>query len=80
MNLKTYTGEKMGVLGQVTGRVTYQEVEKKLVMVVVEGAGPNLLGRGWLKDLGQLVNKVTTTSAVKLSDVLDRHTEVFKKS
>lgn len=28
MNLKTYTGEKMGVLGQVTGRVTYQEVEK----------------------------------------------------
>lgn len=82
MNLKTYTGEKMGVLGQVTGRVTYQEVEKKLAMVVVEGAGPNLLGRGWLSDLGllpQLVNKVTMTPAVKLSDVLDRHTEVFKE-
>lgn len=54
--------------------------EKKLTMVMVEGEGPNMLGRSWLKDLGLLpdvVNQVTAVPALRFADVLDRHTDVF---
>lgn len=44
--------KKIRVLGQVTGKVQCQAVEKELAMLVVEAAGPKLLGRGWLGDLG----------------------------
>uniref|UniRef100_A0A8C5QT05 Gypsy retrotransposon integrase-like protein 1 n=2 Tax=Leptobrachium leishanense TaxID=445787 RepID=A0A8C5QT05_9ANUR len=81
LTLKTYTGEKMLVLGQVIGTVQSQMDNKKLTMVVVEGAGPNLLGRNWLKDLRvlpQLVNTVTASPTLHLADLLDRYAEVFK--
>lgn len=41
LKLKTYTGEKMGVLGQVIGTVQCQDGERKLAMVVVEGDHAN---------------------------------------
>ncbi|KAI2655349.1 Retrovirus-related Pol polyprotein from transposon 17.6 [Labeo rohita] len=48
VKLKTYTGEmeKMEVLGQATATVEIQNVRKEMTMVVVDGEGPNLLGRG----------------------------------
>ncbi len=82
MKLKTYTGEKMEVLGQATVTAEIQNVRKEMTMVVVDGEGPNLLGRGWLKDFGmlpQLVNQVKTVPTRKLADVLDRHADVFKE-
>lgn len=54
--------------------------KKKLTMVMVEGEGPNMLGRSWLKDLGllpEVVNQVTAVPALRFADVLDRHTDVF---
>ncbi len=82
LKLKTYTGEKMEMLGQATVTAEIQNVRKEMMMVVVDGEGPNLLGRGWLKDLGmlpQLVNQVKTVPTRKLADVLDRHADVFKE-
>ncbi|XP_056330368.1 uncharacterized protein K02A2.6-like [Danio aesculapii] len=82
MKLKTYTGERMEVLGQATVTVEIQNVKKEMTMVVVDGEGPNLLGRSWLKDFGllpQLVNQVTAVPTWKIADVLDRHAEVFKE-
>ncbi|RXN12978.1 putative protein K02A2.6-like protein [Labeo rohita] len=70
----------MDTLATVT--VDIQNVKKQMTMVVVDGGGPNLLGRGWLKDFGllpQLVNQVTAVPSWKLVDVLDRHAEVFKE-
>lgn len=52
------------------------------MMVLVDGEGPYLLGRGRLKDfrlLPQLMNQVTTVLTWSLAYVLDRHAEVFKE-
>nr|XP_054599801.1 uncharacterized protein LOC129164288 [Nothobranchius furzeri] len=59
--LKTYTGEKLGVLGMAQVEVEDRNARKTLPLVVVDGAGPNLLGRSWLQELSmaeQLVNNV----------------------
>ena len=47
--LKTYTDERMEVTGTLNVRVRYGEQKQKLVLVVVAGDGPSLLGRNWLK-------------------------------
>ena len=47
--LRTYTGEKIKVLGQMQVDVQYNGREGKTCQVVVGGAWPNLVGRNWLK-------------------------------
>ena len=49
--LSTYTGEKIPVLGAVMVPVKYGSQQKKLNALIVEGGGPNLLGRDWLEEL-----------------------------
>ena len=46
--LITYSGECMEVCGEVTVDVRYGEQLKSLVLVIVAGSGPPLLGRNWL--------------------------------
>ncbi|XP_062372040.1 uncharacterized protein K02A2.6-like [Sardina pilchardus] len=51
-------------------------------MVVVEGEGPNLLGRSWLQELAmaeQLINRVESAPPLQLEKMLERHSEVFKE-
>ena len=43
--LKTYTNERMEVIGTLNVRVVYRNQKRKLVLVVVAGDGPSLLGR-----------------------------------
>ncbi len=52
VNLKTYTGQALTVLGSAQVEVRYNGTVKQLPVVVVPGTGPNLLGRGWIKELG----------------------------
>ena len=47
--LKTYTTEKLEVLGEREVTVEYGKISKKLIATVVKGNGPNLLGRNWLQ-------------------------------
>ena len=47
--LRTYTDEPMQVVGTINVKVQYGEQNQKLVLVVVKGDGPSLLGRNWLK-------------------------------
>ena len=49
--LSTYTGEKIPVLGAVMVPVKYGSQQKKLNALIVEGGGPNLLGRDWLEEI-----------------------------
>ena len=89
--LRTYTGEKLKVLGEITVSVSYRQQLLQLSLLVVHGQGPTLLGRDWLKylklDWNQLffhrVHAVTMgsnpdTSNPKLQKVLERHAAVFK--
>ena len=47
--LSTYTGEKIPVLGKVTLNMGYGTQDYKLSALVLKGAGPNLMGRDWLR-------------------------------
>ena len=49
--LKTYTNERMQVLGTLNVRVQYKDQLKKLVLVVIAGQGPSLFGRNWLNHI-----------------------------
>ena len=51
IQLRTYTGEKLPVLGQINVRAQYEDQTKNLDLVVVAGNGPTLLGRNWLLQL-----------------------------
>ena len=75
VKLKTYTVE---ILGTANVEVTYGETKHNLVIHVVDGKGPNLMGRDWLSSLRLTINNInslSTTSAVQ--GVLDTHATVF---
>lgn len=77
--LKTYTGQPMEVVGEVTMKVTYQhQPVKSLDLVVVKGNGPTLLGRNWLKHLQldwKTIGRISRDTSVAAS--LDKYKEVF---
>ncbi|XP_060771407.1 uncharacterized protein K02A2.6-like [Neoarius graeffei] len=81
LTLKTYTGEKVSILGMGDVTVTYKDKVKQLPVVVVAGSGPNLLGQAWLRDLEMNcvhVNKIELPQ-LTLQNVLKRNEEVFKE-
>ena len=51
IKLRTYTGEPMPVLGEMTVDVTYRQNHYTLALFVVEGNGPSLFGRSWLQHI-----------------------------
>ena len=78
--LKTYTEESMEVVGQLNVRVKYGDQEAKLVLVVVRGNGPSLLGRNWLKYLRLDWPRIASVRAVHsqaLSTLMQQHQPLF---
>ena len=81
VKLKSYTGDTIPVLGCTTVQARYSNCKQVPVVVqVVSGDGPNLLGRDWLGqlevDLGAIqVNTLQETTA--LDEILDKHPKVF---
>ena len=47
--LKTYTDERISVLGELHVHVQYGSQKARLVLLVVDGNGPSLLGQNWLR-------------------------------
>ena len=76
--LKTYMGEYIPVLGTIDVIVKYREKEVELSVLVVDGTGPNLLGRDWLSklsiNLGEVFSLVTPSP---LAEVLAKYPNVF---
>uniref|UniRef100_A0AAQ4NRX0 Gypsy retrotransposon integrase-like protein 1 n=1 Tax=Gasterosteus aculeatus aculeatus TaxID=481459 RepID=A0AAQ4NRX0_GASAC len=79
--LKSYTGEKIKVVGVAEVEVNYERQVKTLPLVVVKGTGPSLLGRGWLEALKLKWEEIKNvrTEAQSLQDVLVRNEDVFKQ-
>lgn len=48
---RTYTGELVKVIGTLSVTVKYEKPEVELQTLVVEGSGPDLMGRDWLSVL-----------------------------
>ena len=68
VKLETYTSELFGILGEAKVEVKYGEITRNLGIHVVDGKGPNLLGRDWLSSLKMTVNNIhnlSTPSAVQ---------------
>ena len=78
--LKTYTDDRIEVTGTLNLRVQYGEQEQKLVLVVVAGDGPSLLGRNWLKYLQLDWSSMASVRTVKwksLNTLLQKHQALF---
>lgn len=85
VKLQTYTGELVKVMGTLNVIVKYEKQDVELQTLVVEGPGPNLLGRDWLRVLTlnwkelfkmQADNNNQESSLEKL---IDQYSEVFKE-
>ena len=76
--LKTYTGEKLHVLGELQVLVKYNGQEQQLPLLVLAERGPSLWGRTWLAaiQLNWAHNKQFRT---ELDTLLETYSEVFRK-
>ena len=82
MGLKTYTGERIPVLGEVVVEVSYQQQNHQLSLIVVKGKGHNLFGRDWLMHFIKLDWKtigLTTLENAKarVNVLLKKYEEMF---
>ena len=60
--LKTYSGDRLTVLGTINAVVLYEQQTQELPLTVVAGDGPSLLGRDWLQHLTLNWKKINTVS------------------
>ena len=82
MILRTYTTQKMPVVVVMDVQVNCGNHSAKLLLYVVRGKGPSLVGRDWLekirfewKAIGLATVQCTTST---VGAALDNHAEVFK--
>ena len=85
VKLRTYTGELVKVIGTLNVIVKYEKQEVELQTLVVEGSGPNLLGRDWLRVVTLNWKELFKMQVVKnnqgssLEKLVDRYSEVFSE-
>ena len=81
LTLRTYTGQPLQVLGQLTVDVSYHSQQGSYTLYVVKGSGPNLLGRDWLKhirlDWKSIAMSVNQINSLSYQSLLDQYSEVF---
>ena len=81
-SLSTFTGEKIDVIGVIDVRVIYNGQDKCLPLLVVNGKGPSLLGRDWLRELRldwrEIHAVLSTLGSLTLQGLLDQHADVFR--
>lgn len=79
IQLKTSTQEKLTVLGQREVTVKYGDQEEQLTVTVVEGDGPSLLGRDWLKHLRLNWAQIShVQDSAQVEDLLKEFDELFQ--
>ena len=80
VNLVTYTGEKLKVLGSLNVQVQYNSQCLTLPLLVVQGTGPSLLGRNWperIKFNWSEIRHLHAPITSELDKVLNKHTILF---
>ena len=79
--LKTYTGERLSVAGDANVRVQYEDQVRDLVLTVVSGGGPSLLGRNWMQYLKlnwREIKAVRSHPLGSLDYLLDKYSDLFR--
>ena len=81
--LKTYSGERLQVLGEVQLPVQYQGQSAKLTAFIVKGNNPALLGRDWLTKLKLDWSRIFTVKSESVpgsvTEVLDKYSSLFSE-
>ena len=79
--IHTYTGEALKILGCISVKDEYNQQVEQLPLLVVSGAGPNLLGKDWMAKLRlhwvQLLHTIQPAST-DLEQVSQKHSSIFK--
>ena len=79
--LSTYSGQRLVVLGTLSAEVQYEAQQVVLSILVVQGSGPTLLGRDWLKHI-QLNWKELSIHYIRkyrsLDEVLAKYESLFR--
>lgn len=79
--LSTYTGERINVTGAIDVDVEYHGQTARAKLVIVDGDGPTLLGRDWLRyfclDWAKL-HKIDVEHSSELEDLLSKHSTLFE--
>ena len=77
---KTYSGERLRVVGETDVKVEYERQKASLTLTVVAGDGPSLLGRNWLQLMKlnwRSIKVVNTPKDGSLNYLLDKFSDVF---
>ena len=70
----------MPVVGEMKVEVSYREQNAKLSLYVVEGQGPSLMGRDWIRQIRLDWKSIGMVSlASKTEALLDKYAEVFEE-
>ena len=78
--LRTYTGEDIKVVGRFNTCVRYDDQEADVSLIVVEGSGPNLVGRDWLRKFRLKWSEIChIDSGTKHAPLLGQYREVFQE-
>eukprot|EP00731_Ephydatia_muelleri_P011471 Em0006g365a len=80
--LRTYTCERLRILGRIAVQVRYQKQEANLSLLVIGGDGLSLLGRDWIGKFRfpSCLNRgiFHTSSQSALQEILGKHKELLK--
>ena len=80
VRLRTYTGESIPVLGELSVNVTCQGTSHTLHLLVVKEDGPSLIGRNWLAMIQLDWKNIFAINGKHqlLDDLLRQHSSVFE--
>ena len=76
--LRTYTGQRLPVLGQMDVAVEYEYQKVELPLLIVPGDGPALWGRNWLSAI-QLNWPYIKNITQGIEPMLSKYSELFKE-
>ena len=79
--LSTYSGQRLVVTGTLSVEVKYEAQQVVLSILVVQGSGPTLLGRDWLKHIQLNWKELSihyTRKYRSLDEVLAKHESLFR--
>ena len=79
VQLRTYTGEEVLVIGELSVKVQSGSQVHTLPLLVVPGQGPSLLGRNWLLKLQLDWKSIFSLWSSTLQYVLDHYTTLFQE-
>ena len=81
--LSTYTGERIPAVGEALIPEKYKDQQYDLKAIIVQGRGPNLLGRDWLQvirlDWRQILHTSSPEPHSSLENIRAKYVDIFTK-